>query len=151
MAEFWRRWLIIAAAITGLAGLGFAALAAMGASQIYNTIFDLVFLPGELDAPARDAASFAMGVMGAVLVGWAATMLVLLASPSVSALPETWRAVTAGLVVWFVVDGIVSIAAGAFGNLVLNVGFVVLFAPPLVATRPGAGSGTAAMTPHTPT
>lgn len=151
MTELWRRWLIVAAAITGFAGLAFAALAAVGATGTLNTIFDLVFLPGEMEAPSGDAGSFAIGVTGAVLVGWAAMMLVLLTSRRVSALPETWWALTTGLVVWFVVDGIVSIAAGAFGNLVLNLGFVALFAPPLIATRPpGAGSGTAVTTSHTP-
>jgi len=151
MTEFWKKWLIVAAAITGLAGLGFAVVTATGAIGIHNTIFDLVLLPGEMDAPAGDAGSFAMGVTGAVLVGWAAMMLVLLTSRSTSSLPDTWRALAVGLVAWFVVDGIVSIAAGAFGNLVLNLGFVVLFAPPLIATRPGAGSGTTVTPPHTPT
>jgi hypothetical protein len=151
MTDFWRKWLIVAAAITGLAGLGFAVLTATGAIGIHNTIFDLVFLPGEMNAPAGDAGSFAIGVTGAVLVGWAAMMLVLLSSRSTSSLLDTWRALVIGLLAWFVVDGIVSIAAGAFGNLVLNLGFVVLFAPPLIATRPGAGSGTAAMTQHAPT
>lgn len=151
MTEFWRKWLIVAAAITGLAGLGFAVLTATGAIGIHNTIFDLVFLPGEMDAPAGDSGSFAMGVTGAVLVGWAAMMIVLLTSRSTSSLPDTWRALAVGLVAWFVVDGIVSIAAGAFGNLVLNLGFVALFAPPLLAARPGAGSGTAVAPPYTPT
>ena len=151
MTEFWRKWLSVAAAFTGLAGLGFAVLTATGAIGIHNTIFDLVFLPGEMDAPAGDAGSFAMGVTGAVLVGWAAMMIVLLTSRGTSSLPDTWRALAIGLVVWFVVDGIVSIAAGALGNLVLNLGFVALFAPPLLATRPGAGSGTAVAKPHTPT
>ena len=149
MTEFWRKWLIVAAAAAGLAGLGFAVLTVTGAIGIHNTIFDLVFLPGEMDAPAGDAGSFAMGVTGAVLVGWAATMIVLLTSRSTSSLPDTWRALAVGLVVWFVVDGIVSIAAGAFGNLVLNLGFVALFAPPLIATRPGAGSGPAVAPSHT--
>ena len=151
MTEFWRKWLIVAAAITGLAGLGFAVLTTTGAIRIHNTIFDLVFLPGEMDAPAGDAGSFAMGVTGAVLVGWAAMMTILLTSRSTRSLPDTWRALAVGLVAWFVVDGVVSIAAGAFGNLVLNLGFVALFAPPLLATRPGAGSGTAVTTPHAPT
>jgi hypothetical protein len=133
MDEFWRRWLVVAAAITGLSGLGFAALAATGSTEIYSTIFDLVFLPGELDAPTGDAASFAMGVTGAVLLGWAAMMIVLLRSRRVSAMPEMWWALVTGLVAWFVVDGIVSIASAALGNLVLNLVFVAAFAPPLIA------------------
>jgi hypothetical protein len=143
MKGFWRTWLIVAAAITGAAGVAFAAVAAAGASGILDSIFDLLFMPGEMDVPAGNAGSFAMGVTGAVLAGWATTMLVMLSSRRVCAMPETWWALTAGLVVWFVVDGIVSITAGASGNVVLNLGFVALFAPPLIATQPGAGSGTA--------
>ena len=137
MTEFWRRWLMVAAATTGLAGLGFAALTAVGATEVHDVLFDLVYLPGELQAPAGEIASFAMGVAGAVIVGWAATMLMLLRNRSTSALPATWRALAVGLLTWFVVDGIVSIAAGATGNLVLNLAFFAMFGPALVATRPG--------------
>jgi hypothetical protein len=41
------------------------------------------------------------------------------------------------LLAWFVVDGIVSITAGATGNVVLNVALLALFAPALIASRPG--------------
>ena len=127
----------MAAGITALAGLGFATLAAIGATDNLDAIFDLLYLPGELDAPAGEVASFAIGVAGAVMVGWAATMLILVRGPSTSALPSTWRALTVGLLAWFVVDAIVSIAAGATGNLVLNVALLAMFTPPLIATRPG--------------
>lgn len=140
MTEFWRWWLIVAAGITALAGLGFAALTAVGATGIHDAIFDLVYLPAELEAPADEVASFAIGVMGAVMVGWAAMMLILLGSRSASGLPSTWRALTVGLLAWFVVDAIVSIASGATSNLVLNVVLLALFTPPLIATRPGRAS-----------
>ena len=132
--------MIGAAGVTALAGLGFAVLTAVGATGIHDAIFDLVYLPGELEAPSGEVASFAMGVAGAVMVGWAATMLILLTNRSTSGMPSTWRALTVGLLAWFVVDGIVSIAAGATGNLVLNLVFLALFTPPLIATRPGRGS-----------
>ena len=74
------------------------------------------------------------------MVGWAATMLILLTSPGASGLPSTWRALTVGFVAWFVVHGIVFIASGAGGNLMLNVTFLAMFAPPLIATRPDRGS-----------
>jgi hypothetical protein len=137
MTEFWRKWLIATAAVIGLAGLGLAALTATGASRIHDTLFDLVSLPGELGEPAGEAASFAMGVTGAVMAGWAAMMLVVLSSRSMSGLPTTWWALTVGLLAWFVVDAVVSIAAGALGNLILNVVLFALFAPALAATRPG--------------
>ncbi|NIA24331.1 MAG: hypothetical protein GWP04_02045 [Gammaproteobacteria bacterium] len=140
MTEFWRRWLIVAAGVTALAGFGFAASTAAGATGILGAIFDFVYLPGELQAPAGEVASFAIGVAGAVMMGWAAMMLILLGGRSTSALPSTWWALTVGLLVWFVVDVIVSITSGAIGNVVLNVVFLALFTPPLIATRPGRGS-----------
>jgi len=140
MTEFWRRWLIVAAGCTGLAGLGLATLAAVGATGVHDAIFDLVYLPGELQAPAGEVASFAIGVTGAVMVGWAAMILILLAGRRTSTVPSMWRALTAGLLAWFVVDGIVSITAGATGNVVLNVALLALFAPALAATRPGRAS-----------
>jgi hypothetical protein len=134
--EFWRRWLIVAAGITGLAGLGLATLSVVGATGVYGTIFDLSFLPGDPPAPTGDVASFASGVTGAVMVGWAATMLVVARA---GLAPSNWRALTVGLSAWFVVDGVVSVAAGAVGNLILNGVLLTLFVPALIATRPDRG------------
>ena len=138
MTRFWRAWLLAAAGITALAGLAFAAITTFGATGTHNALFDLVMLPGDLEAPAGEVASFAIGVAGAVMVGWAVTLLILLGNRSAELPPSTWRAVTLGLSAWFIVDGIMSIAAGAIGNVVLNVAFLAMFAPALIATRPEA-------------
>ena len=78
----------------------------MGATEIHDTLFELAYLPGELDTPGGEVASFASGITGAVMVGWAATMLILLTSSGANGLPSTWRAFTVGLVVWSVIVGI---------------------------------------------
>lgn len=137
MAGFWRKWLMVAAGVTVSAGLGFAALTVVGATGTHDAIFELVYLPGELDAPAGEVASFAIGVAGAVMAGWGTMMLILLRSHQTDVVPSTWWALTGSLLAWFVVDGAVSVAAGAMGNVALNVAFLVLFGPALVATRPG--------------
>lgn len=137
MSEFWRRWLIMAAGITGVAGLVFAGLATVGATGVLNTILDLLYLPGDLAAPAGEAALFAIGVTGAVMAGWATMMLILLGDSNASSEPVVWRAFTVGLLAWFLVDGIVTVSADAPGNLVLNTVLLALYAPALIATRPG--------------
>ena len=136
MSEFWRRWLMVAAGITSVAGLAFAGLAAVGAAEAINAILEVLYLPGALAASAGEGATFAIGVMGAVMAGWGATMLIVLADSDTASEPVVWRALTGGLLVWFVVDGIVTIAVGAPGNLVLSAAFVAMFAPALIATRP---------------
>lgn len=137
VSEFWRRWLIMAAGVTGVVGLAFAGLAAVGATGVLNTILDGLYLPGELAAPAGEAVLFAIGVMGAVMVGWATMMLILLSDSNASSEPAVWRAFTVALLAWFFVDGIVTVAVGAPGNLVLNTALLALYAPALIATRRG--------------
>jgi len=129
-----------AAAAVVLAGLGFATLTAAGATGAHDALFDLIYSEGDLQTPAGEAASFALGVTGAVMVGWAAMMLVLLFDRRKTTWPTVWGALTVGLVAWFAVDTVVSASVGATGNLVLNAGFFAMFAPPLVATRPGRAS-----------
>jgi len=135
--RFWRRWLTVAAGITGVAGLAFAGLSIGGATGLLTTILDILYLPAAPVVQADETALFAVGVMGAVMAGWAVTMLILVRDPDASGTPAVWWALTGGLLSWFVVDGVVSAVAGALGNLALNVAFLALYAPALIATRPG--------------
>lgn len=69
MNEFWRRWLIVVAGITAASGVAFAVLGAFGLIGVLNSVPDVLYLPGELAEPAREAALFAIGVMGALMAG----------------------------------------------------------------------------------
>lgn len=99
-----------------------------------NLLADLVFWP--LDgAPRVDtpAARLLAAISGGVLVGWGVTLWLI----TTHVLPKDAAAaasiIRSGIIAWFVVDSLGSIAAGAPLNAVLNIGFVALFLWPLRA------------------
>ena len=66
---------------------------------------------------------FAVGLMGAVSLGWGATLMAVAATTPAIA-PEVvdalWRRVTWAVVAWFVVDSAISVATGFWPNAVSN-------------------------------
>jgi len=132
-----RAWLRGGAVATICAGL-----LALGASwpptaAPWTVAMDLVHWPldghpGEFDFAAR--ASSAM--LGGVMVGWG-TMLLLIPYR-----PESRPALLGGLLAWFVADSLGSLASGFAGNLVVNVVFLLVLAPPMVWLKPGHSPST---------
>lgn len=84
--------------------------------------------------PAAGYLRFAFAVLGAVMLGWAACLLVILRGPCRRGSRDAWLAVAVSLVAWFVSDTAFSIASGYWQNAVLNAAIAVLFAMPLAAT-----------------
>ncbi len=80
-------------------------------------------------------AHLAIGIAGAVLTGWA-IMIAMLARNIGSLSPHVLgTSIAAGVVVWFVLDGIVSIATGAALNVVGNLLFLVILLVPALRLR----------------
>ena len=117
-------WVII---LFGAVLMGGAFASADGPSQ-----YLLAILGGRdpaMDAPLR----FAVGLMGAVTFGWGLTAL---AVTSISHLLDAsgarllWRRVTAAIMVWYLVDSVISLATGfglnAISNTLLMGAFLVI-------------------------
>ncbi len=76
-----------------------------------------------------------LAIMGGAFAGWG-VMLLLLSRTLAEVAPEALRrAALAGYAVWFVVDGLGSVLAGAPANILGNLVFLVLLVWPL-RTRP---------------
>ena len=75
------------------------------------------------------------GVLGAVMIGWALALMLLLRGPWRVAGPVAWRIVATSVAVWYVVDSAYSAAVGAWPNVVLNTVFALLFAVALGVAR----------------
>ncbi len=78
--------------------------------------------------------ALAHGVLGAVMVGWGAVLLIVLIGPFRRGTREGWLIVAVSVAAWFVPDTALSLATGFWQNAVLNVVVAVLFAVPLAAT-----------------
>ena len=87
---------------------------------------------------AESFIAFVSAVMGAVMAGWAAAILCLLALRFRPGQPDAWWVIAVSVLVWFIPDTAYSIRAGYWQNAVLNVGALVLFAVPLAATYPAS-------------
>jgi hypothetical protein len=78
------------------------------------------------------------GVLGAVMIGWAAALFVLLRGRWRVAPRIAWSVVALSVGSWFVIDTLFSLAVGAWPNALLNAGFAGLFAAGLWRARPGS-------------
>jgi len=126
--RLWYRWLLLAASVIVGAGGAFVVLALVGVPAV---LMEVLYLPGEPDIATADTLSFAIGVTGAVLVGWGASLLYIYLDRTMLDRPRIARAFFVSTVAWFVLDSFVSIALGAMINVVLNCLFLGLLLPPL--------------------
>lgn len=130
MTKFWRTWLDIWCGTVGIFGLvviggAFAATDAPIAALL------AAFGGPEVADPMTRTLRFALGLMGAVTLGWAFTFHVFFdaAHRLGAAGAPAWRRVCWAVGIWFVVDSALSIATAfalnAVSNAVLLAGFLV--------------------------
>lgn len=106
--------------ITGLFGLSFILLPDF-TEQLFNIL---------LDNPTGEGyIRFIYGVLGAVLVGWSATFFMIVQKGGQQSM------IVIPLMIWFVIDTTFSLISGYAGNALLNLGFVVLYAVPLMRAK----------------
>lgn len=74
-------------------------------------------------------------VLGCVLFGWSVLFMYLALGPTRKGSKAAWSAFAVSLLAWFVPDTAYSLLSGFWQNAVLNLGFAVLFAMPLLALR----------------
>lgn len=103
-------------------------------AAIWRLFLDLAFLPVDSAQDfATDAARLLTAISGGLLAGLGA--MIWIATNRVYAHdPDLGRAlILPPILFWFVLDSTGSVLAGAWFNVVLNSGFLVLFALPLLA------------------
>jgi hypothetical protein len=132
MAKVWQNWFsawAIGVVLFGLALAGGAFEATDGPLRALLTLFGNP-LPELMDAQHR----FAYGLMGAVSMGWGLTFWVLfkaLALIDSAAAAPLWQKLTLSVIVWYVIDGAISIATGFWMNAVSNTILLALYLIPL--------------------
>lgn len=116
-AKLYRNWLIIVS------------------SAIIITGIIIAFLVEPSDLPVEQASMYKwlLGLLGATMMGWAGTMLLVAKYAFDKRLPELLRILLIGLVVWFVPDTLISVYFCAYFNVVINTVILVAASIPLVA------------------
>lgn len=133
MSKVWQNWLSAWAILVTVFGLVLAGGAFAATDAITTMLFTLFGhpLPADLDSHHR----FAIGLMGAVTMGWGLTYLgafkALYALEPATAAP-IWRYLLFAGLAWYVIDSAISLATGFWMNAVSNTVLIVLFLIPLV-------------------
>lgn len=131
---FWWRWLVVATGIVFLFGLSLVVLPGLAQKAFNLLYFSSTQGNTEFAEDAVDYITFVCAVLGAVMCGWAITLLYAIFGPFRHRLIEGWRMVAVPMLVWFIPDTAFSLYSGFWQNAVLNTVLLVLFAIPLVAT-----------------
>jgi hypothetical protein len=87
------------------------------------------------EGPAEQHLLLVYGVLGAVLIGWMTTLLMLARGPLRARNRWGWTTFACSFALWFVVDTTFSLAIGSPAHALFNLAFVLAVAPPLVAMR----------------
>ena len=99
-------------------------------------MFDLLSWPLNGDPAFFAADTRAVNaVLGGTMVGWGVLMYLFATPEQMKHNPALPRMMMVALGAWFVVDSGGSLLAELPGNIVLNVAFMGLFVPPLVAIQ----------------
>jgi hypothetical protein len=131
-----RRWFFAAAVTVEAVGIATALVALIVPGALAAITKALFWTPVAFtfDAPARLLG----GIGGAVMAGWGAAMAQLARNLHALTPVAVGRAFATGTLLWFFLDGAVSIACGAYLNLPGNLLFLVLLlVPSLVLGRDG--------------
>ena len=129
-------WLRIVCVVTIVTGIlcGLASYPATSGAWLF--LFDLLSWPLNGDPAFFAADTRAVNaVLGGTMVGWGVLMYLLVTPEQITRNPVVPRMMLVALGAWFGVDSVGSLLADLPGNIVLNVAFMGLFAPPLVAIQ----------------
>lgn len=124
----------VGAAVSTLVGVALAAAVIVGLDAVLELLLALAFWPGATPTPTPGTLLNA-GIAGGVLAGWGLTLLGLASRLGEDGLRPLAPMLIQAVIVWFVLDGAASWAAGAPFNIVMNLPYLLLLAGPLLALR----------------
>jgi hypothetical protein len=135
-------WLRIACVVTVFTGVICALASHPATAGAWLFLFDVLRWPLDGDPAFFAADTRAVNaVLGGTMVGWGVLMFLLASRDHMKNNPALPRMMLVALGAWFVVDSVGSFMAELPGNVVLNVAFMGLFVPPLVAIQRRLQSG----------
>jgi hypothetical protein len=134
MTGIWKNWMTVWAWGVVAFGVLLTTGAFPGADGLVREVLVLFGnLPDGGTILEERAMRFAVGLMGAVTMGWGLTIAFLL--PVISAAGSSgWRALTLALAIWYVVDGLISVTTGFAANAVSNTALAIAYVIPVLGS-----------------
>jgi hypothetical protein len=121
---------------TFLIGLVAAAASHPALSGPWSLLLDAVRWPIDgAQSAASSEARVLSAIGGGLTCGWAVMLYGLAAGPIARGDAEARRLFVAGVLTWFAIDSLASLAAGWPGNVALNLVFVAMLLAPFLLDR----------------
>lgn len=128
MTKFWYNWWLAWCALLGLFGL---VLAGAGFEATDGPARFLLATMNPTPVEYNEYLRFALGLLGSLSLGLAVLYFAAARAEMTRRLGRSfWMTAFAALVVWYVVDNIISLANGFFLNVASNTLIVILFLIP---------------------
>ena len=133
---FWWRWMVAWSAILLLFGVATAWLGMLPPMSAWGDLVASSVLAREFTPQELRLFGFMRGPLGGTMAGYYVLQLGLVVVPLRRGERWAWWTILAALLVWFVVDSVVSIAHGAWFNvLLINLFTVLVTVAGLIGTR----------------
>ncbi|GAB5533858.1 MAG: hypothetical protein Rubg2KO_01070 [Rubricoccaceae bacterium] len=141
--RFWQRWLFFASVFFCAFGVVVAVFPNAFFLDMWQEAVARTFYSGTEPEEAAAFRAFVMGPLGGTMAGSYLLQAFIAAIPFARREPWAWWATLSAMLLWFVVDSSLSLLHGAAFNVWMINGMpLLIFLPPLIATRRAFASST---------
>ena len=134
---FWQKWLLVAGVLVTLFGVLMALLSGTPLFDIFNRQIDPVFWGARpSEQSTREFQQWMYSVWGATIVGWGVSVIWIAYYPFRAKERWAWNCLAVGLLVWFLLDTLLSARYGVYFNVAFNIVVFLVLGLPLLFSRP---------------
>jgi hypothetical protein len=133
---FWQRWLFVVGLGIAAFGILMAFLSGTPIFDLFNRQIDPAFwgTGSSLDS-IRPFQQWVYGIWGATIAGWGVFVTFVAHYPFRNKEKWAWNCLVLGLLVWFVLDTVLSIFHKVYFNVAFNTTLLILAGLPAIFTR----------------
>ena len=134
MSSLWRNWLTAWSVVVVIFGLVLAGAGLEPTDGVAEALLSIMGPSGGFEWTPH--LRFATALMGAVTMGWGLTFFAVFGAANRlgDQAGPVWHLLTLALVVWFVIDSVLSVATGFWLNAVSNAGLLTGYLVPVLAS-----------------
>ena len=130
-----QRWLLTLSVAVTLFGLFMALFSGTSLFAFFNHQIDPAFWgTNAVGATAKLFQQWIYGVWGATIAGWGVILIYIVRYPFARKERWAWRGVVLGLLVWYLLDTLLSVLYRVYFNAAFNTLILIMAAPPLIFT-----------------
>lgn len=130
----WWGWLVAAFVLTALTAIGYILYPHAALQTASSALLGSEHALGSASDAVLRFIKWMSGVSAAVSLAWMVTLVLIVVGPFRRGELWAWQAITASVVLWFLVDSARSIEIGFSQNAMLNLVWLLMYVVPLIAT-----------------